>query len=384
MMTRRGFISSSSTMAAAGAAKIEIAGADTACASTRPLTVRDVDAVFPPITGPRPQVAAFYWQSWTHDPARMQALHLPPNYTEWDHVAQAKPVASCEVQPKVPAWGQFDAADPRMSEREITAASGAGIDVFVFTWLHGNGRTVQNSPLDQAFLKASNHASMKFALVWVNHDDPQIKLDYAAMNWDELASAASAYTAQSNYWRVNGHPVLGVNDYGPIVKALGAAATKQRIAGLKAKGFYVFCSGDFLREPDPGSLGFDACTSYNAISFIKFARGVQNTVIPYREAALETMDLWRQYKSSAPLHPSCPVGWDNSSRIGAKARIVVGRSADQYAALITAAKRYAWQKRHNPGIVFLSSWNEWSEDHYLLPDQQFGDAYLKAVKEAVG
>ena len=35
-----------------------------------------------------------------------------------------------------------------------------------------------------------------------------------------------------------------------------------------------------------------------------------------------------------------------------------------------------------PNIVFLSSWNEWTEDHVLLPDTVYGYSYLEAVRRA--
>jgi hypothetical protein len=119
------------------------------------------------------------------------------------------------------------------------------------------------------------------------------------------------------------------------------------------------------------------------LSFTPFARDRRSTVITYRRAAEETIELWRSYSDAAPLFPSCPVGWDNSARVGQRARIVVHRSAMQYGALITAARRLIWQRKISPEVLFLSSWNEWAEDHYLLPDKSYGDSYLQAVKRAL-
>jgi Glycosyltransferase WbsX len=64
--------------------------------------------------------------------------------------------------------------------------------------------------------------------------------------------------------------------------------------------------------------------------------------------------------------------------------MVVHRSADQYAALVTAAKRFLWLRHQDPAVIFLSCWNEWAENHYLLPDRAYGDSYLKAVRTAIG
>ena len=364
------------------------------CADVPPFGLPDVDAVLPePTTGPRPQVACFYYQSWYSDPERARLLGITKYHTEWDRVAETQPVVSCEIQPKLPAWGPFDGSDPRAVEREVAAASGAGIDAFVFTWRYANGRSVANACLDRAFLQAGNRHSMHFAVMWVNYNDIEAKLNYETHDWALMADNLLGYAKQPNYWKIAGKPVFGIYSFRGLMGAYGPDVLRQKLATIVARardaglpGVYLFCGVDYKSALDPGASGFDAATMYMALGLTPFGLNPRNTVIPYRDAAAQVPPVWLQYAGyqSVPFFPSCPVGWDNSSRVGNKARMVVHRSAEQYEALLVAAKRFVWRQRYNPGIIFLSSWNEWGEDHYLLPDKTYGDTYLQAVRRALG
>jgi hypothetical protein len=92
--------------------------------------------------------------------------------------------------------------------------------------------------------------------------------------------------------------------------------------------------------------------------------------------------VWKEAaaKVSVPFHPDCPVGWDDSARYGSKAVMVTQRTPDQYERLLRAAKHVSAASSAQPKIIFLSSWNEWTEDHVLLPDTVFGYSYLEAVR----
>jgi len=74
------------------------------------------------------------------------------------------------------------------------------------------------------------------------------------------------------------------------------------------------------------------------------------------------------------------VGWDDSPRFGASAHMVTERTPDQYERLLRAAQYFSAASAAQPKIVFLSAWNEWTEDHVLLPDTVFGYSYLEAVR----
>jgi hypothetical protein len=365
----------------------------TGCAAAPPFSISDVNKLFQGVaSGPRPDVACFYYPSWYSDPVRRRMFQRQPG-TEWDTVAASRPVVPCEIQPKVPLWGPFDASDPHWAEREIAAAANAGIDVFVYDWIYNKEHPVLSVPLERAFLHAANRRAIKFAVMWVNQDDPEARLDYQSLDWDRMINyALSTYMTQKNYWKVDGKPVFGIYQFKSLLAHYGGDALRVKVAELKnnAKraGFpdlYLFCCIDYVSPEDPGLFGFDASTMYNALGLTPFGTNPKRTIIPFREAAAEVVSVWGEYANyqSIPFFPDCPVGWDNSARAGAKARMVVYRSAEQYEALLIGAKQFLWQRRYRPAILFLSSWNEWGEDHYLLPDRAYGDSYLKAVKRAL-
>ncbi len=40
--------------------------------------------------------------------------------------------------------------------------------------------------------------------------------------------------------------------------------------------------------------------------------------------------------------------------------------------------------RKRPPAIFVNAWNEWTEGSYLLPEEKYGTAYLKALQQALG
>jgi hypothetical protein len=130
-------------------------------------------------------------------------------------------------------------------------------------------------------------------------------------------------------------------------------------------------------------LGFKSATQYHPFGWTYGGRPAGGRT-QYGEACGITIAKWSETRDRArvPFFPDCPVGWDDSPRFGERSHIVVGRTPDQYERLCRAARHFvAGQERK---VVFLSSWNEWTEDHVLLPDAEFGYGYLEAVRRALG
>ena len=150
-------------------------------------------------------------------------------------------------------------------------------------------------------------------------------------------------------------------------------AAKAGLKGLHIQASHVYRAG----ETPLKDAGFDSATHYHT-----FAGGPPGESTVYADALAQSIETWKKTVTNLnlPYFPDCPVGWDNSPRYGRNAHWVSYRTPDQYELLLGAAKSFVAARRTKPPIIFLSAWNEWTEDHYLLPDAQFGYGYLEAVK----
>ena len=135
-------------------------------------------------------------------------------------------------------------------------------------------------------------------------------------------------------------------------------------------------------EAELQALGFDSATYYHTFGYTYGGGRAPGSRSPYGEAALHTIRLWKEAaaKMTIPFFPDCPVGWDDSARYGSNAVMVTQRSPDQYERLLRAAQYFSAASPARQKIIYLSSWNEWTEDHALLPDTVFGYSYLDAVR----
>jgi len=61
-------------------------------------------------------------------------------------------------QPKVPAWGHADEADPAVMAKKIDAAADNGIDAFIFDWYFYDDGPFLDRCLNEGFLKAPNNS----------------------------------------------------------------------------------------------------------------------------------------------------------------------------------------------------------------------------------
>jgi Glycosyltransferase WbsX len=344
-------------------------------------------------------VVAYNFPGW--HPTPVQEKWFGKGWTEFQLLSDARTLFGGHAMPRRPLWGYYNEADPAWAEREIDLASSHGIDAWMTDWYWHNGTQFYHEQLEQGFQKASNRSQLKFAVMWANHDWKNLyparsPADAAVLlpqehSYDDCLKVIDycirKYFHDDSYWRLDGKPVFAIFDLNLFTdkltfdgarRALDAMRKRVRQAGFS--GLHIQAShaysGLIPRLPE---LGVQSATQYHSFAWTYGGRPPGGHS-PYKDGALTAIHSWQETGSqmTVPFFPDCPVGWDDSPRYGASSHIVIGRSPDQYELLLRAARHYAAPLP--VPIVFLSAWNEWTEDHVLLPDQTYGYSYLEAVR----
>ncbi|HQB84059.1 MAG TPA: glycoside hydrolase family 99-like domain-containing protein, partial [Candidatus Rifleibacterium sp.] len=103
---------------------------------------------------------------------------------------------------------------------------------------------------------------------------------------------------------------------------------------------------------------------------------------------------WAEYQPATglPYVPSVSPGWDANARAADYGKqkpqrypwspIITGNTPEAFGAFLDAAASFACHESKFPHpAVMISSWNEWSEGHYLEPDAKNGFALLEQVQK---
>lgn len=242
----------------------------------------------------RPTVACYYFPNY-HPSDRRNQVVKGNGWSEWELVRAARPRFPGHQQPKVPAWGYTDEADPQVMARKIAAVADHGIDAFIFDWYWYDDGPFLERGLDNGFLQAPNRHRLQFALMWAIHDWLDIhparrgtpaRVLYPGRvtphTFDVLCDhVITRYFLQPAYWKIAGAPYFSVYDLQKLVESFGGASparqaldrfrAKARAAGLPGLHLNavvwnsVILPGETtLTNPSElvRQLGFDSVTSY--------------------------------------------------------------------------------------------------------------------------
>ncbi len=359
-------------------------------------------------------IAAYYWPAY-HDEPRWR-LFMPEGIGEWETVRQARAKFPGHYQPRVPAWGYTDEADPAVMAHKIDAALGHGVNVFIFDWYWYENQPFLDYALDRGFLPAHNSKKMSFYLMWANHNattlwdlkrshDREIIWPGAvALSEFEKAteSVIEKYFSQPNYYQINGCPVFAIYELSTLIDGLGGLEnTRSALDGFRERvqkaGFPDLHLQAILWSKIPAAmsdvpgdrsatqndtvrfLGIDSLTNYQWCHYVR-ARG------DYAAWAEQAVAAWAKWTAEfeVPFFPHVSVGWDTNPRFKElQSSVIAGNTPALFQKYFSQALAFAVEKRLSPRLITVNSWNEWSESSYLEPDLVYGMGYLEAIRSAL-
>jgi Glycosyltransferase WbsX len=369
--------------------------------------------------GPAPRedfsVACIYYPGF-HPTPFMEAWH-GFGWDEWGIAGDCQPRFDGHRQPILPEWGAFDESDPAWSAREVDAASGAGIDAWIFDWYWYCGVEIWNEALDRGFLQAANRSKMKFGLMWANHTWQN---NHPASLADSLPSLlpirhspddidrvldiwSERYFCQPNYWRINGKPWCSFFLLSSLLDHLGgesgvARNLKRMRRRAEANGEPGLYLGIFTASPEEAQaairLGFDQATTYNIVRGAK--QLPSQALVEFDDVMLAHAEKWMQFlEKGMPYWPVVTQGWDVSARVDPHepwppvrwkwpwGHIVIENTPERFAQLVYACRRFMSLQKTGPKAMVINAWNEWTEGSVLLPTRDQGHAVLQALKAAL-
>jgi hypothetical protein len=372
---------------------------------------------------PRPasayQVGAIYFPNFHVNPGNEE--QHGKGWTEWEVLKRGEPKFPGHEQPKRPAWGYLDEAEPRVFEQKIAAAHAAGINHFIFDWYWFDGKPFLERALEEGYLHAQNKANVRFCLMWANQDwvdcmpaklrdknrRPLYKSNQSAADFEIITDyILSHYFHERSYFLVDGAPYFSIYMLKELIEkmggvditraALGRFREKTRNAGFPDLHINVMAAGT-VGVPDLqrtlAAFGVKSVTNYTWAHHYEFPSFPS---AEYKDAMESAQAYWSKSSDAfgVPYQLDVSVGWDPSSRACQSdvyergdypyTSILRNNTPELFRKSLTQAKTYLERYPDQSRIITVNAWNEWTEGSHLEPDTVHGMGYLDAIRDVFG
>ena len=286
----------------------------------------------------------------------------------------ASPFAELE-----PWLGFYDEGSPELADWEIKIMAEHGIDFQHFCWYQPQKpvetpiKVADSSQyaMHDGYMNAKYSDMVKFAIMWENANSPKSSLEhfkeYIWNYWKEY------YFSDPRYMTIENKPVLSVWTYADFKNFFGG------VEGAKE-------ALEFMRE-DIKTLGYDGLIflvkSSKSASEIGADAGYFYHYSQDGYSADHQIKTLEGYKDS-PLHaiPTLAMGHNGIGRYDYRVPLATmedHRKAAEYIKNDYLASRNTGTWMDN--TLFVSTWNEYTEGHYICPSGEFGYGYLETIKD---
>jgi len=343
-------------------------------------------------------------------------------FTEWRHVALARPRFPGHYQPHVPAdLGFYDLRVPEIRAGQADLARSYGISGFCYYhyWFHG--RRLLDRPVKE--ILEAGEPDFPFCLCWANESwtrrwDGQensvlIRQDYSLLDHEQHVRWLAPLFADPRYIHVDNRPLFLVYRSSSLPNPSETVHLWQRLArDMGFDGIYLVSVDSNYPDQDrrtPLSDGFDAVLEFqptpkyylsqhssrpNAalrrllrkvalVRRLYWALQRGDHVVSYRDYVAHAQSQAREQPSDHVIPCACP-GYDNTPRRRAGAFILQGSKPEIFGEWLEDCAQRASSLPPGEQLLFINAWNEWAEGNHLEPDLRFGVSFLEQVRKVTG
>lgn len=257
----------------------------------------------------------------------------------------------------VPSLGHYRSQNPSVVHAHIDQARQAGIDVFAVSWW---GKEDWRLEVPVAVMESEN---FKFCILF---EGVGIKEGYV----DAVGFIQDHFMSSLAYFAVDDRPVLII--YDTVDKLEAWKEVKNRFDG-EISFWFSIASGPrniFLSDVDELSSVFDVVDSYLPLTFGMWLPNINEALT---EGVIKTA-LQQYFAQNQVWNQKCM--YDSTTLCFGFDKDAVIPHADW----IVDAYRTELSK-NRPRFIFVTSWNEQFEHTACESNSEFGEKYLKIIKE---
>ena len=311
---------------------------------------------------------------------------------EWTYVNQAKPLFESHHQPRKPGDKQnyleyYNLSEPETILKQIELAKSHGIYGFGIYYYWFSGKKLFEKTID-IFLENKN-INFPFLLIWknenfkriINNNILLIKQNYNKINIDKFINDIKKYLISKNYIKIDGKPVLGINDITKIKNLKGCLLILREKARLLKIG-EIFILALFKKIKDDIIQLLDGFYELPPTLFYKYQNLKKDIYYYYYSTLMFDFEI-KNKTNSTIIFKGNVIEWDNTPE---KKNSIIYNEYSPLKFYNSNKILIDWINNNlnsKNKFFFINSWNNWLEGSYLEPDENYGYASINALSKAL-
>ena len=309
---------------------------------------------------------------------------------EWININQTKPLFEGHHQPRKPGdihnyLEYYNLREPETILKQIKLAKSHGIYGFGIYYYWFSGKKLFEKTID-IFLENN---SFHFFLIWKNENFKRIlgeynnilliKQNYEKNNFNKFIKDIKKYLISENYIKIDGKPILGINDLTKIKNLKESLLILREKARILKIG-EIFILALFKNVKDDIAQLLDGFYEFPQLLFYKY-QNLKKDIYYYYYST-----LWfnlQNKNNNVIIFKGNVIEWDNTPE---KKKSIIYNEYSPLKFYNSNKILIDWINNNlnsTNKFFFINSWNNWLEGSYLEPDENYGYASINAMSKAL-